>query len=695
MADNKISFLLDLDVKEFTDKSVKAEGLVKNIGDGSNLAGLLSAFDRMLPLLASGTVLFEGFKKSLDLVFEAEELQRVNKQFEILSKTAGVGPEKLKAGLEEAAKGLADTGSLLKIANEALLKVGSSSERLPELMSIATKATEVYGGTAKDNFKLLTDALSEGNVGLLKRYGLTIDIQKAQRDYAAAQGVTIDQLSELGKKQALFNAAIDVGNIAYKDIEVNTDTAINTMEQLKTVLSDLAETFTLAFDKTIGPRVRTFLTTVKDLATDAKLYIKGQFDEGVEGAAARLETSNRQLKAMRSELIKLEELKGTWKDFAPAETQDKIANLTRQIKTQVLDVKHLEAAYKAFQKTEQEAADQRTANIEKNSEESKIDQEKKAKQEADFNAAIAKAQQELFQQQTTNITNLEELKELSNQRLVILETQHASKLKSISANIHLTETQQTKLAEIENVLHHQKIQNLEAQTATFRKKLLDQYVANSKTAFGGISNAFVANSQKMKIDQADFGKRGEETWNSLSANATAAFTNMGAEMAKGKDIGTATAEALKGVFLGMLGDRAVAEGSILLLSSIWPPNPVGIAAGTGLLALGGALKSLAGSSGAPTTAAEGPSPQAVASGAAPRLEPVSSSAVKTQKMTAESITEQETAVPEMQQQQRSQRTVSVHIAGNYLETDQTKRMLMDLMRQESDATGFNYNQIGA
>lgn len=699
MADNKISFALDLDVKEFTEKGLQAEGVVKKIGDGSNLSGLLSAFDRFLPILAAGTLAFEGFKKALDVTLQAEELDRVNKQFEILTKNAGIAPAQLKSGLEGAAKGLADTSDLMKLANEAIIKIGSSAQRLPELMTIATKASQVYGGTAKQNFELLSDAISNGNVKLLKRYGLSVDLQKAEREFAAAQGTTAETLSELGKRQAIFNAALDAGAKSFRDIEVNTGSATNTLQAIKTTFSDIGETVIIAVEKVIGPSIRKFLGWVNELGTSLKLNLQANIGEGAEAASAKLTLAQNKVKDIQEELDKLEAKKGTWRDFAPGETISRIQALNTELERQKTTVEELQVKAQEAQKLDDENAEKRTANLQKGSQEELVDREARAKQKAQFDAMVLKSEEELFNQKVNTIQRLEDVEGFSLKQRELLASQHAAKLQQISTSTHLSDVQKIKLKELEEKTYQSKVQQMELQTDAFRKKLLDKYVANSKSAHEGISRAFVANSQKMKMDQQDFGKRGEEMWNSLSSNSTAAFTQMGAQMAQGKDIGTAAADALKSVFLGMLGDRAIAEGSILLLSSIWPPNPLGLAAGSGLLALGGALKSLAGSSGGGTpsaTAGGAPSPSAIASGGAAPLEPVSSAAVETQKTSAQDVlATQEQSTAQMETRQRSQRTVNVHIAGNYLETDQTRRALMDLMRQETDATGFSYNQIGA
>ncbi len=134
-------------------------------------------------------------------------------------------------------------------------------------------------------------------------------------------------------------------------------------------------------------------------------------------------------------------------------------------------------------------------------------------------------------------------------------------------------------------------------TAKYREQLMQQYVRTSTTAFQGIERAAQAMTSKAKGELKDMGKFGTDTMNEFQKNSTAAFQQIGTSVAQNQPIAQAAASAMKGFFLNMIGDRAEAEGALLLLSSIWPPNPLGLAAGGGLVALGAALKSAAGSAG--------------------------------------------------------------------------------------------------
>ncbi len=633
--DNKISFLLDLDVAEFTEKGLAAKGIIEKIGSAESMTGLLESLTAAAPALAAVGVAAYGFKKALDLTVEGEQIERVNNQFETLSKQAGIAPEKLKKGLEESAKGLVDTDDLLKIANEAIVKMGGSAEKLPQIMEIARKATAVYGGDAKSNFEAISEAIANGNTRALKHYGIIIDAAKAEREFAAANGVTAEELSDVGRRQAILNAALEKGNEAFKNTHENAKSATAILQTLKVTFSEIGQTFTIAFEKTIGPGMRSFLGTVQNLATKLKLHVQASMGDAEEAAKAKA----------------------------------------------ILAGKHVDD----LSRKEDEAANKSIANINKVSKESIVDIEKQKKQQQAFRQELDKIDKAYFAQQEKNVKNLNQVDLLVKKQNEMAEKAHQEAIQKIRDSQNLNQSQKSRLITLEQKRYQEELLNQEKANDAEKNKLLDAYVANSETAFQGIERAFRANTLKMQAEMKDFGKMGTETFNSLSANANSAFTAMGAAMVTTGDVGHSVANALRAFFLGWLGDQAIHQGGVMMLAGIWPPNPAAIAAGSSLLALGGALKALAGAGSAPSTAVGSPSSQATASGSAPALAPVSNSSDQTA-----------TATSNMDQQQNIQgRNVQVNIAGNYLETDQSRRLLMNLMRQESDATGFSYTQIGA
>ncbi len=687
---DKTTFILDLDVAEFTEKGLQAKGVIESIGKSEGITELLENLTKAAPLFAAAGVAALAFKSAIDWTVEGEEIKRINEQFEILAAKAGLGASTLREGLNEAGKGLIDTTDLLKISNEALVKLGSGAEKLPDILNLAIKATQIYGGTAKQNFEEITNAIANGNVRMLKHYGIIVDATKAEKDFAEANGTTADQLSQTGKQQAILNAAIEKGNAAFEGVNVNTKSATSILQTLKTTFTDIGETFTLVFEKTIGPGIRSFLGGVQAMATKLKLTMVSELGEGSEQAAAKLSLTKDKVAAIEAELRKLIAIKGTAMDFVPGDTISRITVLTASLEKYKATLTNLQTKNKEIAAEDAKHDDAKIAALHKNTAESLVDAEKKKQNAVKFEKELEKIDQQYWTERQRNIRSLSELDNLVDQTIRANKQKHFQALAAIEANTFLSTKQKKALEVAENNRFQQQMIHQDEDAMKTRIKLLQNYAHNSKNVFEGIEGSWRANTLKMQKDQADMQKRGDEMWNSLSSNATSAFTTMGEQMAKGKDVASSTADAMKGFFLGFLGDRAIAEGTVMMLSGIWPPNPLALGGGAALIALGGALKSVAGSSAAPSTAVGSPSIQAAASGAAAPLVPVTSASD-----TTNSTPSSTTATANMPQQQQVQRVVTVNIAGNYLETDSTKRMLMDLMRQESDATGFVYNQIGA
>jgi len=122
----------------------------------------------------------------------------------------------------------------------------------------------------------------------------------------------------------------------------------------------------------------------------------------------------------------------------------------------------------------------------------------------------------------------------------------------------------------------------------------------------------------------------------------------------------------------MLADEAQARGALILASSIWPPNPLGLAAGGGLLALSGLLRSMAGGK---ASSSGGTIPTGSLNGSG--IDVASGS-----------------ASPNAAQFQSPRRQATIQVMGNYFETEQTRTRLMEMMREATDYTDFKYVQIG-
>lgn len=199
-------------------------------------------------------------------------------------------------------------------------------------------------------------------------------------------------------------------------------------------------------------------------------------------------------------------------------------------------------------------------------------------------------------------------------------------------------------------------------------------VQDAESAGEKISAAFRASSKQSADDLRDMGKFGSQAFSTLGSNAVDAFKAMG-------DGSKSAADAMKGFILNSVGQQAIASGTTMLLSGIWPPNPVAIAGGGALIAFGSALTS---ASGGATGGASTSAPSSAASSASSPVAP-----------TGPDTSGTADAGPSTAAAGSPQHDVSVVVQGNMYSSNEAKAELIDLMRQGTDATGYKYQQVGS
>lgn len=695
MADDDIKFRLDLDADEFKQVLKDATSEIKSFGDPSTLSGLIITLGNLPNALGVVKEAILALKAPLDLVFEGERLRAINAQFELLTRNAGISSEALKAGLEKAAGGLIDTSDLLQMANKSIVAMGVSADKLPQILELARKASVVTGKSVADTFEELSQAISTGQTRALKHMGIVVDLDKAYEKYADSIGVAAAALSDAEKRQALANEALERGNKALAGVDVNASQATNAWQELKVALQDLKETFVLVFEKTIGPSVKTAISNWKWFVGYVKETAQNYFgvEEGAKRATDAIQKQNDALKAtgagggpegtgqVEADFTKRRELEAKFqKDIAAlrlqaASDKQKIAitelefdqnfaaqriqleeqyqakiqaiqeskELTRQQRRQMIVALQQEEATRLFA-MEVEAIDKRSA-LEK----------------ADFDTRMQLqttelgVQQLFFEQQFQLYAAYQEKIRLTQESQVLNEQQK-------NARILLLE-QQLIASEIA----------LQAQSEEAVLRSYENQVRAATTAYQKITAGAALASAKARKEFMDFSSIGASAVNRLGNSSAQAFEQMGEGAI---DLGT----ALRRAILGALADEAMARGALLIASSIFPPNPLGLAAGIGLSTLAGLLRSLAGggasSASLPTGGAGGGNlGQAGNSGLYTPDTPL-----------AQAPTPNEHTSP--------RKMVTIQVMGSYFETEQTRTRLVELVREASDATDFKILSVG-
>lgn len=333
--------------------------MAKNSGD--SLGRLGGAIDDAFTLIKGGAVLtaaIEAIGEALQASFDAENVRAVNQEFEVLSSRAGLATDTLAEGLKKAAGGLVDDTDLLKLANKAIVEMGSSAAKLPEIMELARKASVLTGGSIKDTFEAMDQAIASGQTRALKNLGIIVDQNEAYKQYAASIGLTVEMLNTHQKQQAILNAVLEQGKTAFNGIDPSIRQNQQSYEQLKATLAGLKESAENAFDKLAGPALQNMLSGLKAMASDAKKTLDANFGDGVEGATAKLEVLQDKIRDTKAAIIDLEQKKLKGEDFAPGETEIKLVGLNKQLQELEAELPKTKTALQDVTKAHEEHLEQ-------------------------------------------------------------------------------------------------------------------------------------------------------------------------------------------------------------------------------------------------------------------------------------------------------------------------------------------------
>lgn len=669
--DNSILFSLDLDSADFKAKMGEAANALASLsGKSKDLDALVESFKSMAEVGAVVGIAFLAVKTAISAVADAEGIKAVNAQFELLATNAGVASEKLREGLAKTSGGLIDETDLLKLANKAIVEMGASAAKLPEIMELARKATSVFGGELSQNFEMLSTAVATGNVRMLKHMGIVIDTQKATRDYAASIGASVSELTQSEQHQAILNAVLAKGRTAFQGVNTDSLQVKNTMQQLAVTFQDTKEVIALAWDRIAGPTVVAGLQRFSELVKNVSGIVRGQFGSAADKAAASIEDLNlkiqllhEKLEAMPTKAGFFDKLLGRDPSWAIEKVQKELADLEAQRDAQTAKLNALHAT-EAQHAEEQKVRAEQVSNVKEKNFARSIAQLEVAVKEQELEERKTQTQMEY----ATTVEQVDELEEKHYQAEVgrmeesirlINEKLQARQINEIQAGEQINQVQEQ--------FHEQELRRISERSAAY-KKLQDNEVRESKSTMDGVGRAFKGGAQVAKSQLNDFGATGKRVYSSFENNAVSALQAVGA--------GTkSAADAAKGFIFGMLADEAEARGKLMLLTSIWPPNPVGLVAGAGLIALSGFLRSQAG--GSSSSAGGGGAPSGGDTGGGSGFAPVG---VDTGQVAT--------------QQEATKKAVTIQIQGSYFETEQTRTRLMQMIREESDATDFKLVQIG-
>lgn len=655
MANEKETLILDLDNIAFLKKVLESKGQLISLGDSKNLEGLVAGLrGATVALGLVGGAVF-AVKAAFDNTFHAEDIKAVNYQFETMAKNAGIAADVLKNDLVKAADGLVDDTDLLQATNKALIAMGSNAKDSARVFELARKATAGFGGDLLGNFQALNQAIATGQTRMLKQYGIVIDADKAYKEYAKSLGVTNKELSDQAKQQAILQAVLKQGGDKFKGINTDIKEAQNLWQQFKVTMGQIGETFSLVFDKILGPSVKNILRMMRDGAKDVEVFFKARFSEGAEKSAAQTEELERKLTRLTATIASLRKQD---EDMHSTLNAGMIKDLERNRAALESQLKKKEPSQRDEQKDMRQAFGE-SPEVKQNS----IDLEAQRKQRSQFEKDLLAMKKDRLNSEMDSATEVAEVERLQTERKLIAEQEHEQKIaelhrKRVDDNLINAQQEQAMLEQLK-LDHQARMKAIDDQNEQEKIDAMQRDADRNKDSWDGFSKGAQVASAKALKESKDMSRAGAAAFQTLAKKGGDAFIAIGEGAESGGD-------AMKGFMFGALADIAEAEGRLMLAAALI--DPARGAAGAGLLILAGVLRSQAKSA---KSAGVGGGGEGGGGGEA------GSSSMENK--------------PDAEKLQK--KAVNVAFNGPIYETDETKRRFMDMMREYSDATDFNYNKI--
>ncbi len=665
MTENKEVLGLDLDVSDFKDGIKTAKEGLASLTEGShleNLGELVSGVSTGLGIVAVAAL---ALKTTFDLVFEGDQIKRTNSLFENLAHSFGIAGDDLKENLTKASGGMADMTDVLGAANRAMIGLGQNASMIPQIMEVARKTTMAFGGELTERFQQLSFAITSGNERMLRQNGIFIDSKKAMQDFAVSIGATTSELNEAGRQQAIFNAVMDYSAKNLKAVKTDTENSTTEWIRFKVEVKESAEAVALAFNKMFGPGVTALFKGFSNILHEISSTLKSEFGEGAEKAGAEIDVLKIKIESTKKLIEQMQ------KDPAA------ILN-TRAIETAQESLRKLESALRKMQSLDDEIARKKASqHVQESSASQKeikegndrfIDKKKQAADQIKLQEEVLKMQEKDAAEGVKFAKSDEELSNARRKRMLLAEQQAALDKKKIRQQLANGEIADRKLAEqkelaIDKDLHNKKKQ-YDKEYQREHKQMLQNMLDDSKNVYQGIANAAKSEASQATEDLHNFGKQGQIVTSTFKKEGVASFQAFGKAAV---DHSQSASEIMKGFFLNALADMAQAEGELFLVAGLADPSK--LAAGAALLVLSGALRAMAGSAGG----SSGGSYSGGGGGGG-----YSSAA--------------DTSSPAAQAQPTGNLTINLN--GDYLNTAETQRTLLQSIRDATDQTGFQYLQIG-
>ena len=186
----------------------------------------------------------------------ASKVVAMKKAFNTLSGGVSVSENALKK-LQKATNGTMSEFDLFQQANNAMiLGVTKNSDEMAEMFDMAQRLGKALGKDTASSVESLVTGIGRQSRLMLDNIGIIVDSTKAYKDYASANNISADSLSDVQKKQAFLDATLESARKKLSTMNEETEDAQNSFARLSAESANLSSA--------IGQRLSPALASVSE-----------------------------------------------------------------------------------------------------------------------------------------------------------------------------------------------------------------------------------------------------------------------------------------------------------------------------------------------------------------------------------------------------------------------------------------------
>ena len=181
-------------------------------------------------LLGGAFVGMKALQTGKDLFLLANRANALEKSFDNLTKAVGFAGDEMLGTLKDATLNAVSDMELMQAANQALL-LGIDPNALPEMFEGAASVAAATGSTITQAIGDITTGIGRQSKLILDNLGIIVSAEDANKVYAESMGIVGRALTDVERKQAFTNAAMDALAINAKNVGDVSENAATQVQQ--------------------------------------------------------------------------------------------------------------------------------------------------------------------------------------------------------------------------------------------------------------------------------------------------------------------------------------------------------------------------------------------------------------------------------------------------------------------------------